>query len=82
MDCTGVHSKEKGHQNKFIALQVNGQEGNSLLFPGTELYETMKWTNQSHITPNTFQINVPSNSPLYRPSSIPLLFVRQDLELR
>ena len=38
IDCTGVHSKEKRHQNKFIALQANGQEGNSFLFPGTKLY--------------------------------------------
>jgi hypothetical protein len=38
MECTGVHSKEKRHQNKFISLQANGQERNSLLFPGTELY--------------------------------------------
>jgi hypothetical protein len=38
MECTGVHIKEKRHQNKFIALQANGEEGNLLLFPGTELY--------------------------------------------
>ena len=38
MECTRVYSKEKHHQNKFIALHANGQDGNSLLFPETELY--------------------------------------------
>ena len=45
------------------------------------IYVTLRWTNQSRITPNTLQINVPSGSPLYRPSSAALLFERQDLEL-
>jgi len=29
MGCTGVHGKEKCHQNTFIALQASGQGSNS-----------------------------------------------------